>query len=44
MNQSLWRTILEHLFHPLGVDSLASKKKVLYRIEGLWAFASKLVK
>src|SRR5438128_1499891 len=39
MQQSLWWTVFEHLFDPLGINSFTTKEQVTNRTKGPWNFA-----
>ena len=43
MQQSLWPTMVEHLFDPFGVDSFTAKEQVAHRTETRWNVACQLI-
>src|SRR5437667_9790930 len=43
MEQSLWGTMFEHLFDPLGINGFTAKEQVTHRTKGPWNFACQQV-
>src|SRR5438105_11014541 len=38
MKQSLWWTVFEHLFNPLGINGFTTEEQVTHRTKGPWNF------